>query len=166
MKIAPGLALILVLTLTGCATTSSSSSSNTNAQTDTSLEYFDATAFDEQLSRALKQRNESVEVNFVGEVPTNSLPPRLIVWLDEVSTRGGDVSVGVDPKLIEGSDRSLLPMLAKFLLPGAMGAIRKAYEHHQREKVYGPTDHYDANIYRKPDSDHATRVVFTRRDGA
>lgn len=76
------LAFVLALLLAGVAA----------AQAPRTVQYFDSSVFDQQLTSALATKGQ-VQVKFPPGVPVASLPQRVNMWVAAVQDRGGNVQV-------------------------------------------------------------------------
>jgi len=167
--------IVLIGVLTGCASddspttrqmlshlptpTSASTAANQSAPVNAiatlpnaapSIELFDSTIFDNQLSSLLDKHPAAVIVRTTGDATTNNLPDRLEKWLAYIDKKGGTVKFEHDP---EEKERIIGDILIDF----AVDLVAKYYDH----LLYSPAKHYNATVYYK-NSGTISRVVFAQ----
>lgn len=127
--------------LSACAANVSLTSSVETTATGARLSYLDIAKFDRDLSIALKDKNNSVEVAFFDKVSPNNVPDRLQKWISVIDSSGGKVLVEPPPN--EFVSRS--PMAALSLI-GTLISTVKTFAKFNSERIYETAKGRDAVI--------------------
>jgi hypothetical protein len=120
------------------------------------LTFFDSSAFDTELSRALRG---GVQVVVFPAQPfsPNQIPPRLEKWLSEVSRSGGRVRLERLPA--EGAPTRALPGFGEIA-----DALFHLWDVLQERILYSPSDSYDVLMQYRTQG-NIERILFTPRMG-
>jgi hypothetical protein len=147
------LLLLALLALPGVAT----------ADEVKTIQYFDSTAFDEQLSRALPEKG-LVAVAFPPGVPISNLPPRVSMWVAAVQNKGGSVQVAA---IADGKQEQYVQFLKPVLLSVFSGFVGSAFPGMSdistfiREyRLFRNLDGYDALLSFDKDNGNLTKMTL------
>lgn len=131
----------ICIALASCAANVPLTSSVETTATGARLSYLDIAKFDRDLSIALKEKNNSVEVAFFDKVSPNNVPDRLQKWISVIDSSGGKVLV--EPPPSEFVSRS--PMAALSLV-GTLISTIKTFAKFNSERIYETAKGRDAVI--------------------
>lgn len=120
----------------------------------TQVTFIDSSAFDSDLSRALKQNDSRVEVLAPAKFSLNQIPPRLEKWLAQVKETGGEVQAEAAPQPGAGT-RGL------FSLPVEL--VVALYDKISDRITYGPAQQYDARLHYDKVTGLVDAVDFIKR---
>jgi len=124
---------------------------------ESSVGFFDATAFDRRLSTDLREDSPDVTVYFHAPASINAIPERLGKWLTMVEKYGGTVEPREDP---DYGTRGFITTGVSVVL----GAFMDVYRMVRESLLYKPVKDYNGTVFYSKVDGTMTKVVFTRKD--